>query len=483
MSAASKPTAPWARVCYGVDAGSGSAVRAERSGRGVSWKEIPLHGVTQAASADHAAIASGMPVGLAIAAWVAAPFPSARKAQRVFPTLLDIQLPFPLEDCLYGFSETVKLSAGAAPFPLADRAPRPGDENRSGTEVSRVASLAFAARTADVERCLAGLAETGIDPHVLDYEGVALWTQGLREHAALASDGTLRAVVFLRGEEGIMAIGRGAHFWSAHRIRTGDPAVVDRYLRAQLSQMGADAEERPSIEWLWAGKALAAGERGDGLRTVVQARWPGRSVTVVSPESFLARALATRALLSGPLRVNLRLGALAHTGAASRSQQVHMRAAAVLLVAGALLCGGAGWWEATVAARHSGLDSAFRDRLERIVGYPVRAKGANALLIAEREQAERASRRAPLAEAFQPSLLADLQEVLPALGQLGIRVQHLDLAFGTLLVRGDAPSVTAVHALRDAMAAIGYSVQTTIGDQGEDRTEFVLDATHEGQHE
>ena len=477
------PAVPWARVCYGIDDGSGCAIRAERSGRRVSWREIPIQDAARAAAEENAASAGYIPVGVAIATWVAAPFPSPRKARRVFPTLLDIQLPFALEDCLYAFSETVSLSGSDAFFPLSQGTSGAGPRDRSEVQSSGVASLAFAARVADVERRLAGLAENGFDPHVLDHEGVALWTQGLREHSALPLEDALRVVVFVRGEEGIMAIGRGTHFWSAHRIRTEEPAIMERYLRAQLSQMGVDAQERPSVDWFWAGKELADDKRGGILRSAVELRWPGRSVTVASPESLLARALATRALLPGPLRVNLRLEALAHTGATSRSQQSHMRAAAVLLAAGAILCGGAAWWEATIAARLGAFDKAFRARLERAVGYPVSAKGANALLIAEREQAERAFRRAPLVNAFQPSLLTGLQALLPVFGQHAVRVEHFDLTAGTLLIKGDAPGVAAIHALRDAVAAMDYAIEITMGDESDARIEFVLNATHEGGDE
>ncbi len=485
MSAASKPTTSWARVCYGVDDGAGCMVRAQRSGRRVSWQSVPFdRAVLAEAVAEGAAVAGAMRVGLGIAAWVAAPFASVRKAQRVFPTLLDIQLPFPLEDCLYGFSDTVQVGRGETTIPLSDGVRTADGHDPVAGAGKRVAALAFAARTEDVERRLAQLTEIGIDPHVLDYEGAALWTQALREHAVPVEGTALRVVVFMSGEEGVMVIGRGCHFWSAHRIRTGDPAVLDRFLCAQLSQLGADKQESSGpVDWFWGGKGLADGESGARLRAEAELRWPGRSVTLESPDSFLARALATRALLPGPLRTNLRCGALSHTGAKSRSENAQVRAAAVLLAAGVLLCGGAIWWESTMVARLAALEMTFQSRLERLVGYPVRAKGTNALLIAEREQAERAERRAPLADVFRGPLLTELQQALPAIREDDVRVEYLDLSFGALRIRGDAPSVAAAHALRDVVSAMGYTVDLTIADGENERTPFVLDAAHEDRHE
>jgi len=160
-----------------------------------------------------------------------------------------------------------------------------------------------------------------------------------------------------------------------------------------------------------------------------------------------------------------------------------MRAAVVLFLAGAMLCGGAAWWESAIAARQDALNKGFQSRLNRIVGFPVQAKGATALLIAERERAERAETRAPLADAFRPSLLTVLQDALPAIGQHDVHVGRFDLSSGRLAVKGDAPSVAAIHALRDAIMAMGYGASITVGDENDARTEFVLDAIREDRDE
>jgi len=243
MSAVSKPTAAWARTCYGVDDASGCVVRAERNGRRVNYEVMsPSLSVTAKSTEEGAAVAAAMPVGVGIAAWVAAPFASISKAQKVFPTLLDIQLPFPLEDCLSSFSEPIRLSPGDT-MPMLPRAiPGEQKEEPAGRTNPCVASLAVAARTTDVERRLAELDGMGVDPHALDYEGVALWTQALREQDVVsAADTAMNVVMFLRSAGAVMVIGRGEHFCSAHRIRIEDPSSLDRFLRAQSRQPHSDA--------------------------------------------------------------------------------------------------------------------------------------------------------------------------------------------------------------------------------------------------
>ena len=82
---------------------------------------------------------------------------SRAKAEKVFPSLLDIQLPFPLEDCLYQFVEFRRTSEGM------------------------VSALVCAARREAIQACLDRYQAQGADPMLLDHEGLALWTQSLVE--------------------------------------------------------------------------------------------------------------------------------------------------------------------------------------------------------------------------------------------------------------------------------------------------------------
>jgi hypothetical protein len=466
-------TAPWARVAYGLDvSGSGvTMVRAERARGGLSWEHVPfVRDDLEAAVVKGAAVVSSVPVGTAIATWVVAPFSSASKAKRVFPTLLDIQLPFPLESCVSLFTETLRIEPDEVELPAAMPGPA------GGTSRQRTASLALAARTEDIERRLAELSSMGIEPHVLDHQGVALWTQGLREFPSNAVDAPVRVVVLGRGDSTIMVIGRGARFWSAHRVRASEPAALDRYLLAQVQKRGLDTQS-VSVEWLWAGDVATVSE----LRAAVEQRWFGRSVSVDAPESFLARALATRALLAGPTRGNLRSGALAHAGARARTHGAESRAAATLLAAGLLLCVAPFGLKQVAAARRSAVDAQFGTRLNKLLGYAEKARGANALLIVERELADRAVRQQPLSDAMKASLLAELQGSIAGIGDKA-QIGYLALRSGELKLEGTIPGRGHESSLRNALSELGYEVDIALGESG-DAIAFDLTAVRGGDDE
>ncbi len=484
MTRGVKPAAPWARVCYGVDASATDQgmVRAERRGRRLSYKVVPFDRDVLSAAASHgAAIASGVPVGLGIASWVVAPLASETKARRVFATLLDIQLPFPLETCVYRFTEAMRVqSISLSPAVLAKGG---GALAVESPPHSGVASLALAVRVSDIESHLDVLREVGVDPHVLDYEGIAVWTQSLDEHPA-KQDGSIRAVVYMRGAEGLVVLGCGSTFWSAHRISTAEPLAIDRFLRAQIAQGTADSAPAPSVEWIWSGSGLGVGEVAASLRADVEQRWQGRSVRVKDPESFLARALATRALTSGALRTDLRQGLLSHAGAQSHTEGGRIRSAVILLVSGILLCAAAVWWDFTVEARSTSLERQFSERVDSIVGYHEPAKGETAILIAERSLSERFQTQKPLGDAFSPSLAVSLQNVLGVLQAQGVQIAHLQLESDRLQVKGTIPATLTDLVLCDAFEPLGYRVEVIRGDESvTDRHSFVLNANSEVSHE
>ena len=244
------------------------------------------------------------------------------------------------------------------------------------------------------------------------------------------------------------------------------------------------AGDTEAVEWLWGGAGLQPHEPGAQLRAEVEPLWPGDSITLDAPDTFLARAFATRALLPGPLRGNLRGGVLAHAGAQARTRGSQMRSTVVLLVVGALLCGAVSGWEYKISARQDALKDQFGNRLSRIMGYTVKEKGAHAFLIAERELADRVERRKAMADALSPSLLSDLQLVLPGLGKLDMHIEHFALTAESLQIKGVSTGKSVAAPLRESLAGMGYVAVVTEGETKADgRVPFVLNATPEAAHE
>jgi len=480
MKSRQTSTAPWAGICYGIDTstnGSHIVVRAERRGRRINCRTVKFNrNELEKEISKGAAVAAGMPAGQGIATWISAPFASAAKAVKVFPTLLDIQLPFQLDKCIYDFTETVSLQNRDADIPISGTTAQENSSAKKGG----TAALAVAARKCDVERRLAELAEMGIDPHILDYEGLALWTQMLHEYPQTDSDkdAPLRIIVFMRGEEGILVIGRGRYFRAYHKINATTPTAIDRYLRVQLNQLGFDPKNTaPKIDWYWGGTGFDYYQTGSDLKEHIEKQWPGSITIFDDPETFLARAMATRALLPGPMRTNLRTDTLAHAGADAHTNRTQNRSSAIIMITGILLCCAPILWEYNIAAQRKAFEKEFSSRTTKILGYPVNAKGSTALLIAERELEARTQQSSPLTQPFRPSLLADLQQIVAAINTHGISTEQLKLSTNSFRIKGSAASKTDGDNLIKELKNMGYNTEIITDDDSDpEKYIFILNA-------
>jgi Tfp pilus assembly PilM family ATPase len=151
-----------------------------------------------------------LPVRESLTRWVEVPFRNAGKAERVLAAALDIQLPFALEDCAYTFLE-IRRAVG-----------------RDATR-----ALAVAAREADVARRVDEMKARGVDPVVLDHEGLALWSQALRELPARAADGNRpRIVVYAGTDRSAIVVGLGEEYLGAYGLRSLDSVNLLRVLPA-----------------------------------------------------------------------------------------------------------------------------------------------------------------------------------------------------------------------------------------------------------
>ncbi len=459
-------------------------VRAERSGRKISFENIKFDcKEIETAVACGAAIAVGMPVGQTIATRISAPFKSESKARRIFPTLLDIQLPFPLEDCLYNFTETIP-EIGVSPHITSSAE----NDKSSASKNNAITTLAIAARKTDIERRLSELANKGIDPHVLDYEGIALWTQFLHEYSdnkyIKNNHESFNILTFLRGEEGILVVGRGTYFLNAHKFKTAEPATLDRYLQTTFNKLEYSNKKSPDINWFWAGSDVYDNNNAKTLKTHISKRWVDKSTTVDDPETFLARALATRALLPGPLRTNLRIDKFIHSGAQTHIHTAKNRTATTILIAGMLLCCASIIWEYSSAMQHNLFRKQFKSRIVNMLGYSPPAQGANLLLIAERELETISEQQKPLSNIFLPSLLTELQKIVNITNKHNLKIEQLQLETGKLQINGTSTIKDNIQHLTKSISDMGYNSEITVEKTDDDETViFILNATTCGGEE
>jgi hypothetical protein len=406
----------------------------------------------------HAMTAACMPSSESFARWLQTPLASLVKARKITPALLDIQLPFPLEECVYDIARFRKSGEG------------------------KFDALAVAARTQDIAARLDLFKRAGIEPMRLDHEALALWTQSLRELPVERN--AFRVVAFMGDNHSTLAFGRGEDFLSAHSVRigVGELEIVDseparRFLLRAQQQIRAQIPEPgdQTVQWIWTGPAVLqpfTRALEDALQPFVKVRF------LVARDSslFLARAVAESALENEPLSCNFRIGALAHPEDSRRRNRQKSRVAAVVLAAGLLLCGlNAGWRVLLARQKETAQEklASLAQRMSRMSRVP---RGQE-VLVAERAVREQAPLDAPFVEAFEPSLMAILAGIVDLAHKNNMAIEYLSLKKDAVSVRGAATEWSQGELLAGLLRGRGFTADIQRQDAGADeRVHFTIKA-------
>lgn len=467
------------RVCYGVTLAGGVAVtvRAWRSSGGAVRQAIMTPGETDARRPlagvpAKSARSDGMTVGClgvqeSLTLWLHSPLASHAKAAKVLPSLLDIQLPFPVEDCIYQFVEFRRTPEGT------------------------VSALVCAARREAIQACLERYQAQGTDPMLLDHEGLALWTQSLVEWPA--EPHRHRVLICLANDHATLVIGCGERYGSAHSLQM--PACHESLdfardlepVERQASPESADGRSASNgdlinrlqlllhaglpagvgVQWLFCGARAGEAAVVDALYRALTLIWPGPLTLMAEPASFLARALCTRALKRGPLRCNLRQQPFTHR-AMLRAAEGRARAAAMsILIAGILLAGFSFTSRLLGERRFNRIKSeiaAVAGELAPGVAIPYGRE------IPEVQKAweKQAPQTAPFLDAFTPSLAVRLAEVIKVGQVSAVRFETLSLKRNSLMLTGVTEDWDQCGQLEQRLKAMGYTVKL-------DRQEAVAD--------
>lgn len=433
-----------ARVCYCADMSDDTIIaarvtRADSSAPGgvrtESWLAHGPEGDRMAPDLKRrGAVAVGcVPVQESLTLWLTAPFPSVAKARKVFPSLLDIKLPFPLEKCVYQLLDIRKMPDNT------------------------VSALAVAARQESVQELLERYHSAGFDPELLDHEGLALWTQSVRESPSL--DCPVRVVLYLATDRITIAIGREGRFGTAHSMRRNSPCEssansiadqIQRYIRPE-------ADEGTPVQWMFCGPCVEERGLAQSLHDRLAGEWPGPLQIHRDPGLFLLRALGARALRGGPLHCNMRRGGLIHPNIARKSRRAAMSCAAIFLAAGLILCGFSAAWHIMSARRIEQANRAVADMTAQIApgeriphGMELSQLGKVIERMSETE--------APFLEAFMPSLVSRLAEITAAGNECKLAFESLELRKHGLLIAGTAEDWDLCEVFAQRVRAMGYAV-------------------------
>ena len=441
-------------MAYGVDLSGGEPilVRGVRSRCGAACSRLAADDPGfQADAAGGTVVAGCMLERESLTRWLQAPFASRSKARRTFPSLLDVNLPFPLDECVYRFIEA------------------PG--GRGGN----ARALAVAARQADVERRLAALKAAGVEPMVLDQEGLALWAYSLVElpDKALGPGGNagakpVRVVVYAGSDRVTLALGSGGRFTAAHSMRQPRADEVVRFLRGHF-----DAPP-PALHWLWAGPAARDALAAQEMHREFSAKWPGPLHVVREPETFLARALAARAIAPDAFACNLRIGSLTHPMVVRRARRSELTTAAMLAAAGLVLCGIGGAWRWAAHRDEIRAQAAIVRLAAEISGLQKPPRGQE-VLVAQRALDRNEQALAPFIRAFQPSLTVPLADLLLFAKQNNIAYDTLALRDKSVAIEGAADDWNQCGALSAHLAKLGFRVRLDRrGALAEDKVRFSI---------
>jgi hypothetical protein len=453
------------RQCYGIDAEGSRVViaRAVRARRGPA--EVVFEGDAAADAASlaswatriqaeaetgRACIMAAMPVASSFVRWLQTPFTSRRKAEKVLPSLFDVQLPCPLEKCVYGFMV-------------------------GGATAGGVGATALAARREDIERRLAAFLGQGLDPDGLDHEGLALLRYSLRGQEA--ADGEVRVVASVGGAHSSFVVGDRTGMRSAHSAQVGsaellasDPKVREparrRFLqralqvrRAALSDPGSTA-----LRWMWVGPGVedrqwlaeVENELGGDEVTFGVHREPGR---------FLARALAELPVLDPGGGGNFLSNLLEHRRTARRRQSRKVSTMVLALSLGAAVCAANVAWRAALDRRKAALQDQVTALTARLTGMPpasARAVRGQEVRVVREQLATRTSFNTAFLDVFGPSLTEPLSRILATAAAEDVGVSVLTLGRDRIDMSGAARTIAGCETMEKTVRALGYDIAADV---------------------
>ena len=439
---------PRAKSAFGIDENGGTplVVKATRRGRGLVFERV-----------DSQCLSTPLPRSVQAAClfqresftrWLTAPIASPRKAGTVFHSLLDIQLPFSVEDC-----EVALLAMRPTP-------------DRTGTR-----GLVAGARGADIAKRLESLAAAGFNPHFLDQEGIALWSRCLDELPPLPDVPAVRVLIYSSSDRVTLIIGQGDEFITAHTMRVLDPDAIHRILKSTFPI------QPETTQWIWAGPGALAGGEVSAWHAALTTRWPGTMKIVHEPETFLARALAARALTDGANRCNLRTGRFLHPFLAEWNERQPARWAIACLAAGLLLCLVNLVWQFAVGQRLAQAQQHLRALSVTVNGTPGGVIPAGKEVLAARRTMEARTRdMEPFLAATERPLQGALNAILSSAREEGVSIETMTLSLKNGVVHGIAPKLAQGEKLATRLNGGGWTttIERKESSPGDERVAFVI---------
>ncbi len=380
--------------------------------------------------------AIALPARLTFCRRINSPFKSERKTSRIIDSLLDVELPFAVEQCV---TTTV--------------------ENRpeNGPDV-----MVTGCKKNDLTAFLNAFGNG--DPLIIDHQGLALWTGSLHEIPPRAEN-TTRLVIWLDAENACVAVGQGTFFIDAHPLRGNPVEAFNRLLRHYADKLESN------WEGMLAGELSAA----EQWKKVISERG-GQCTVHDQPQALLARAVARRALYDGPYRCNLHPAPETNPWVKSGMRKLDlMRGTAAAGIA--LLIGGLSIF---IHARASALEQNVNLQLQQLAdetaGFHVTARGHHRTEVVRRAAAERRGRMLPLEYAANPPVTPLLKRLYREAHTAGLRFSEISVAPQRISLNGQATGRNATESLKNTLQADGWRISRADYQNVESKTVFSIEA-------
>lgn len=438
-------------VVYGFDIQGTEIVGVKlliSGGKAQAVEEISTQKETLAKISESAKCAAPLLTKESVVRRLSAPFKSVSKSLKVMPSILDLELPFPLEDCICEF---VGIESDA----------------QEGTS-----ALAVTVQKRDLQARLDALIDLGLDPSSLDSESLALWRQSILEHPVKGND-EKRIVVYLGMDRWTVATGTGKKFHSAHGIRPGDSGQFYRVLMSV-----ADHEEGVQ-QWCWAGPGVESKEF-ETLKTELTKGRGGDSFVHEKPRLFLARALAMGLHHGGTLVCNLRSNNYEQTAESARRAFFSRNRALLVMTAGILALLVSTGVMLFAGAVEKSMSHDFTTLVAKVGGRRVvssNVRGEQAVAKVKEEVARQLSERAFFISAYDEPLAVGINKIVKSAVGAGLKIATLSMTGDDCLIRGVANSWEAPSALLRVLLSEGYDVSLERHEQlAEGKVEFTITA-------
>lgn len=340
-----------------------------------------------------------------------------RRINRLLPGMLDLALPFSVEQCETRFTLF--------------------REPLSGTQKA----LALAVRHADIDAHLSGLQKRGLNPQLLLPEPWVIWRHAQRIWPE-ADASALKCIRLRHAHDHTLIVGRGANLLATATAPGNAAAGLFRLLIQAHERTGQTSRLLLDI----------------GLEPSPEPPVPATLLTVPDPENWRLCAMLD-SLGSQALAQDLRLFHNSHPIVPDQRRKTAYGLAAVL-VASALVTSATHVFSRRHAENRLRLArTTLQERLNDLAGYTVTRRGADAL-DAVREALD--ARILPAIEALSgPLPLPLLQTCLVAAGHHGVSLHEVTWIDPGWRLRATAPSVPIAHAFVNDLRHDNHTVKLT----------------------